>query len=123
MQRQSTQSGLAQEVLVAIVRAMTDLRDAEDPVTRECPARNLVTAGHGHVLVSATDLHRAWPLLSGDRSGRTTVARLGRVLRGMAGHYRGQARDRRKHPISNDLILEACRSIHGTDDVIRGELA
>lgn len=123
LQRQSTQSGLAQEVLVAIVRALTDLRDAEDPVTRECPARNLVTAEYGHVLVSATDLHRAWPLLSGDRSGRTTVARLGRVLRGMAGHYRGQARDRRKHPISNDLILEACRSIHGTDDVVRGRLA
>jgi hypothetical protein len=118
LRRQSTQSGLAQDVLVAIVRALTDLRDAEDPVTREQPARHLVTVAQGHVLVGATDLHRAWPLLSGDRSGRVTVARLGRVLRGLAGHHRGTDRRDRRHPVPNDLIRDACRSIHGSDNIL-----
>lgn len=122
LRRQSSQSGLAQDVLVAVVRALTDLRDVEDPVTHEFPARGLVSVAQGHVLVGATDLHRAWPLLSGDRSGRITVARLGRVLRGLAGHVKGHAKGRR-HPIDNDLVRDACRSVHGSDAPLFGVLA
>jgi hypothetical protein len=81
---------------------------------KDYPALNLV-------LVGATDLHRAWPLLSGDRSGRVTVARLGRVLRGLAGHVKGHAQGRR-HPIDNDLVRDACRSVHGSADPLYGVL-
>ena len=121
LRRQSTQSGLAQDVLVALVRALTDLRDAEDPVTRERPAQHLVTPERGHVLVGATELHRAWPLLTGDRSGRVTVARLGRVLRGLAGHTASNGVQRR-HAIANDLLLDACTSIHGSGSMLHGVL-
>jgi hypothetical protein len=109
-------------VLVAIVRALTDLRDVEDPVTRERPAQGMVTVAPGHVLVGATDLHRAWPLLTGDRSGRITVARLGRVLRGLAGHVKVSQAGRR-HPIDNDLLRDACRSIHGSDGLLVGVIS
>jgi len=121
LRRQSTQSGLAQDVLVALVRAMTDLEHADDPVSGEATARGLVSSVAGHVLVGATDLHRAWPLLTGDRSGRVTVARLGRVLRGLAGHsavHGGQ----RRHSIANELVRDACTSIYGTDTMIASRL-
>lgn len=116
LRRQSTQSGLAQDVLVALVRALTDLRDAEDPITRERLAAHLLQPEPGHVLVSATDLHRAWPLLTGDRSGRITVARLGRVLRGLSGH--GPRSRERRHAVANDLLQDACTLLHGSADLL-----
>jgi hypothetical protein len=40
------------------------------------------------------------------------------VLRGLAGHHRGTDRRDRRHPVPNDLIRDACRSIHGSDNIL-----
>jgi len=116
LRRQSTQSGMAQDVLVAIVRRLTDLKDATDPITGRDFDR-IATPERGCVLVSATALHSAWPVLSGDRSGRVTVARLGRVLRSLSGHAAAH-NGARQHRLANDLLRDACRSIHGTDGML-----
>jgi len=124
LRRQASQTGLAQDVLVALVRALTDLRLAEDPATHLRPALRLVevvrdeAGAPQHATVAATDLHTAWPLLTGDRSGRVTVARLGRVLRGLAGHGAPRHRDRR-HAVAWSLLEDACALLHGGPEVLR----